>query len=164
MNNVNISNKMRLIGTIIFLSMIITTGALAQDINTLRKLHFNLEGKMALQQYDPVAYFTQGKAVKGLSELSYNYGNAVYYFSSVGNMALFKANPAQYEPQFGGWCAYAMGAKGEKVNIDPKTFKIIQGKLYLFYNSLFNNTLKTWNTDETNLLRKANQHWTKTFK
>jgi len=46
----------------------------------------------------------------------------------------FKANPEKYEPAYGGWCAYAMGENGEKVKIDPETYKIIEGKLFLFYN------------------------------
>ena len=76
---------------------------------------------------------------------------------------MFKASPAKYEPQYGGWCAYAMGATNEKVEIDPETFKIINGKLYLFYHSWTNNTLKTWNKDEGNLKPKADVNWTKTF-
>jgi hypothetical protein len=54
-----------------------------------------------------------------------------------------------------------MGAKGEKVSVDPETFKLLNGKLYLFYNSYFNNTLKSWNKDEENLKKKADQNWNK---
>jgi hypothetical protein len=84
-----------------------------------------------------------------------------YYFSTVQNRELFKANPLKYEPQFGGWCAYAMGENGEKVSVDPETFKIIDGKLYLFYNKFFNNTLKEWNKNENALKQKAEQNWAK---
>ncbi|MEN9569980.1 MAG: hypothetical protein RL172_1211, partial [Bacteroidota bacterium] len=62
-----------------------------------------------------------------------------------------------------GWCAYAMGAKGQKVTIDPETFKIRNGKLYLFYNKLFNNTLKDWNKDEPALCAKADTNWTNIY-
>ena len=79
------------------------------------------------------------------------------------NAATFKQSPEKYEPQYGGWCAYAMGATGEKVNIDPETFKILNGKLYLFYNKLFNNTLKTWNKDEVSLKQKADASWIKFY-
>ena len=54
-----------------------------------------------------------------------------------------------------------MGASGEKVEVDPETFKIIDGKLYLFYNKIFNNTLKSWNKDEANLKQKADANWKK---
>jgi len=136
----------------------------SQDLNALRKKHFNLEKSIAIQSFDPVSYFTADKAIKGNKQYAYNYGNAIYYFSSSTNLDLFKASPSKYEPQFGGWCAYAMGNTGEKVEIDPKTFKIIGGKLYLFYHSLFNNTLDTWNKNETNLIPQANTNWKKTFK
>jgi YHS domain-containing protein len=75
--------------------------------------------------------------VKGSKEFAVYHQGVTYYFSSAENKALFKANPAKYEPEYGGWCAYAMGKNGEKVNIDPATFKIMNGKLYLFYNKYF---------------------------
>ncbi|MEO7531133.1 MAG: YHS domain-containing (seleno)protein, partial [Sediminibacterium sp.] len=84
-----------------------------------------------------------------------------YRFESAKNKQLFMADPAKYEPQYGGWCAYAMGAKGEKVSVDPATFKIIDGKLFLFYNRFFNNTLKDWNKDEANLKTGADRNWKK---
>jgi YHS domain-containing protein len=128
-----------------------------------RKKHFNLEKGVAIQGYDPVAYFTKNKAVKGKKDLAVYYQGATYYFSSAENKESFKNNPSKYEPEYGGWCAYAMGAKGEKVEIDPETFKIINSKLYLFYNKFFNNTLKDWNKDENNLHTKADANWTKIF-
>ncbi len=76
---------------------------------------------------------------------------------------MFLKNYKTYEPEFGGWCAYAMGNTGEKVEIDPETFKIINGKLYLFYNAYFNNTLKLWNKNEATLLKQANTNWTKYY-
>ena len=135
----------------------------AQENTSLRVKEFNLEKGLAIQGYDPVAYFKQNKAVKGKREFSLQHQGVTYHFSSSENEEVFKNNPASYEPQYGGWCAYAMGAKGEKVSIDPETFKIVSNKLYLFYNSLFNNTLKSWNKDETNLKAKADQSWAKIY-
>ena len=126
-----------------------------------RASEFNLENKVAIQGYDPVAYLTLKKAVKGKATLATTYEGITYYFSSQANKDLFTKNPTNYEPQYGGWCAYAMGSSGEKVEIDPDTFKIIDGKLYLFYNAYFNNTLKSWNKDETNLKKKADANWKK---
>jgi YHS domain-containing protein len=133
----------------------------AQD-NSLRLKHFNLEDHIAIQGYDPVAYFKQHEAVKGKKDLAVSHLGVLYYFSSVANKEEFKKSPAQYEPQYGGWCAYAMGSKGEKVSVDPKTFKVTNGKLYLFYNKFFNNTLTGWNKDEKGLQPKADANWTKT--
>lgn len=145
-------------------SFLLLTGSLfAQDITALRKKHLNLEEGVAIQGYDPVAYFTQGKAVKGKKDQALAVDGAMYYFSSPENKDAFKKSPATYEPQYGGWCAYAMGAKGEKVSVDPGTFKIINNKLYLFYNQFFNNTLKSWNKDETGLKPRADVNWQKTY-
>lgn len=126
-----------------------------------RTKEFNLENKVAIQGYDPVAYFTQKKAVKGKSALASTHEGVTYYFSSQVNKEAFAKNPNSYEPQYGGWCSYAMGASGEKVEVDPETFKIVDGKLNLFYNAYFNNTLKSWNKDETNLKKKADTNWKK---
>ena len=76
----------------------------------------------------------------------------------------FLKNPKNYEPQYGGWCAYAMGSNGEKVEVDPETYKILDGKLYVFYNAYFNNTLKSWNKDEAKLKKQADKNWQKIIK
>ena len=137
-----------------------STISFAQTV-TKRTTAFNLENKVALQGDDPVAYFTQKKAVKGKSALATTYEGVTYYFSTQANKDTFLKTPTSYEPQYGGWCAYAMGSSGEKVEIDPSTFKIVDGKLYVFYNAYFNNTLKSWNKDETNLKKKADTNWKK---
>jgi len=146
----------------IILSLLAFTVAFAQE--PLRKKHFNLKEGIAIQGYDPVAYFKQNRAVKGSKDFAVLNQGATYYFSSVANKEEFKSNAAKYEPEYGGWCAYAMGSGGEKVNIDPGTFKIVNNKLYLFYNKFFNNTLKDWNKDEPNLKTKADANWGKLFR
>lgn len=129
-----------------------------------RTTTFNLDKKVAIQGYDPVGYFKQNKAVKGKKEIAATYEGVIYYFSSVENKNLFLKTPAKYEPQYGGWCAYAMGDSGDKVEINPETFKIIEGKLYLFYNAYFNNTLKSWNKNQAVLKSKADANWKKVIK
>jgi YHS domain-containing protein len=126
-----------------------------------RKAEFNLEKTIAIQGYDPVAYFTKSKAIKGNMEISTTYEGVEYRFSAAENKELFLKNPTKYEPEYGGWCAYAMGLSGDKVSINPNTFKIVDGKLYLFYNAFFNNTLKDWNKEEASLKMKANINWKK---
>lgn len=130
---------------------------------TLRIKHFNLEKGIAIQGYDPVSYFTSNKAVKGNKQFSVLAEGVIYYFSSASNKETFLKNPKVYEPQYGGWCAYAMGATNEKVEIDPETFKIKDGKLFLFYHSWVNNTLPKWNKDEANLYAKAEVNWKKIY-
>lgn len=125
----------------------------------LRSKQFNLENGLAIQGYDPVAYFTQNKALKGNKQQTATFEGVTYNFATATNKDLFLKDPKKYEPQYGGWCAYAMGANNEKVEIDPETFKIINGKLYLFYHTFINNTLTKWNKDETNLKPKADKNW-----
>lgn len=135
----------------------------AQDAGVLRKKHFNLEKGIAINGYDPVAYFTQNKAVKGSKDLAVSHQGVTYYFSSLTNKEAFKNNPSKYEPEYGGWCAYAMGKNGEKVSVDPETFKILNGRLYLFYNKYFTNTLKDWNKNEPALKKNADTNWSKLY-
>ncbi len=138
--------------------------AYAQDATQLRKKQFNLDDGIAIRGYDPVAYFKEGKAIKGKKDIGTIFFEGITYrFSSVENKEAFKRSPASYEPQYGGWCAYAMGNDGSKVEIDPETFKIIDGKLYLFYNRLFSNTLKSWNKKEATLKQHADINWQKIF-
>ena len=142
-------------------TLLLATVAMAQDASVTRKKNFNTDNGIALQGYDAVAYFTQNKAVKGKAELAVFNQGITYYFSTADNKEAFKKDPSKYEPQYGGWCAYAMGNDGSKVNIDPSTFKILDGKLYVFYNKFFTNTLKSWNKDEAHLKTSANANWQK---
>ncbi len=136
------------------------THSLSQDFNAeKRHKQFNLTDDIAIDGYDPVSYFTEGKAVKGNKMYIAKTEGIVYYFSSEKNKKAFLQDYKKYEPMYGGWCAYAMGSSGEKVEIDPETFKIIDGKLFLFYNAYLNNTLKSWNKDEVNLKKKADTNW-----
>lgn len=149
---------------LIIMLAFVSIAGIAQT-ETKRVEQFNLEkNNVAVQGYDVVSYFKQSKAVKGKKELAVSYEGVIYYFSNQANKDAFKKNPTSFEPQYGGWCAYAMGDSGDKVEINPETFKIIEGKLYLFYNAYFNNTLKSWNKDENNLRKKADANWKKIIK
>ncbi len=134
--------------------------ALAQDENQRRKA-FNLNDKnIALQGYDAVSYF-MGSSQKGDKTIAYDHNGITYFFSNADNLDLFKKQPDKFEPVYGGWCAFAMGDSGDKVKIDPKSFKIIDGQLYMFYNFYFNNTLIDWNKDERRLRATADENWQK---
>lgn len=149
---------------LVLLLLILISGSSFAQNDAKRISQYNLENKVGIQGYDPVGYFNQGKAVKGKKEISVSYQGVTYNFSSAENKNTFLKNPSKYEPQYGGWCAYAMGSAGEKVEINPETFKIVDGKLYLFYNAYFNNTLKSWNKDQDNLKEKADTNWKKIYK
>ena len=132
---------------------------MAQPIDE-RLANYNLKKQVALEGYDPVSYFSN-KPLEGKSDIKFSFKGISYLFANQQNLAKFKASPEKYEPAYGGWCAYAMGNTGEKVKIDPETYKIIDGKLYLFYNFWGNNTLTDWNKNEKPLKTKADQNWKK---
>jgi YHS domain-containing protein len=118
--------------------------------------------KLALQGWDPVAYFPEGggKPAEGSEKISVVQGGITYRFASDEHRKLFVADPWKYEPAYGGWCAYAM-AKGEKVEVDPESFRILDGRLFVFYDGLFANTRKSWLEGEAALLAKSDAAWVK---
>lgn len=91
----------------------------------------NREG-VALKGYDPVAYFTQDRPLKGSAQYTYQWMGAQWWFATIEHRDLFSRDPSQYAPQFGGYCAYAV-SKGYTAGIDPEAWKIVDGKLYLNY-------------------------------
>ncbi|MEM0984551.1 MAG: YHS domain-containing (seleno)protein [Planctomycetota bacterium] len=121
--------------------------------------------KLAIDGYDPVAYFPEGDpdgkgdAIKGKKNLEYTHHGISYRFSSQANLDLFKANPAKYEPAYGGWCAYA-ASKDSYTEPSPKNFKIENGRLLLFFKGLFGDTLKDWNNEgPATLAPQADAFW-----
>jgi YHS domain-containing protein len=150
---------MKTLFSILLIFLFLDTAS-AQNAQRVKNFNVN-KNTLAINGYDPVAYFTSNKGVEGRKDISIVSEGITYYFSSTQNRELFKANPSKYEPQYGGWCAYAMGENGDKVSVDPKTFKILDGKLYLFYNKFVTNTLKEWNKNESALKQKADQNWGK---
>jgi YHS domain-containing protein len=138
------------------LVFLISTTFFAQEYNT--KKGFITEG------YDVVSYF-DNKAKKGIKEFTIEIKGAKFKFSSKENLETFKKNPKKYTPQYGGYCAYAIGLKGEKVDINPKTFEVRDGKLYLFYNAWGTNTFELWQKEGAKKLqKKANVNWKKLIK
>ena len=146
------------LSTAILFLLISSLVSLAQEQSTQKNLNLEENG-LAIRGYDPVSYFKADGPAKGKKEFAFTYQGATYRFFNEENLNLFKSNPEKYQPVYGGWCAYAMGANGEKVEVDPETFKIIDGKNYLFYNFYFTNTLKKWNQDEANLKPSADKNW-----
>ena len=137
------------------LLLFISTALFSQQID------YNEQKSFVANGYDVVAYFSNS-AVNGSSKYKSKYDGANYRFSSQKNLDAFKANPKKYVPQYGGWCAYAMADKAEKVTINPKTFEIRNGKLYLFYNAYFNNTYERWLEEmPARLTKKADASWIK---
>lgn len=118
---------------------------------------------VALQGYDPVSYFKSDKPQKGQSRFQAKQGEAIYWFSSESNKQEFLKEPKKYEPQYGGWCAYAVADHKSKVEVDPLSYTIQDGRLLLFYNGVWGDTRKKWlstkNKDPKAFLKEADDHW-----
>lgn len=110
---------------------------------------------LAIDGYDPVAYFTERKPVKGAPEFRAEFQGATFQFASVDHRDRFAAEPEQFAPQYGGYCAYGM-AKGYKAKIDPEAFTVVQGKLYLNYSDAVQTR---WLSDIPGYIQQANANW-----
>ena len=132
------------------LALSLSAASFAADID------INANGNdLAIQGYDPVAYFTQEKPTKGSNDFAATYKNAIYLFSSEQNRDLFRASPAKYAPQFGGFCAYGV-TKGRKFDTDPTAWRVVDGKLYLNLNK---DVQKVWLENVPGYITNANQTW-----
>lgn len=109
-----------------------TFKATAQEKNS-RTEHFNLHKGIALKGFDPVTFFTQKKPIRANGSISYTQNGVKYFFVCNNNLSNFKENPARYEAQYGGWCAYNMSKDGQKVTSSPHFFAISNDKLYFFH-------------------------------
>ncbi|WP_294138478.1 YHS domain-containing (seleno)protein [Sphingomonas sp.] len=112
---------------------------------------------VALSGYDAVGYFTQGRPVEGKAALKTTYKGAEFRFASAANLAKFKANPAAFAPQFGGYCAWAV-SQGYTASGDPQVWKIVGGKLYVNYNRDIGNK---WEKNIPGFITAANKNWPK---
>jgi len=124
------------------------------DVNTTHGLTLAGPG-LALRGYDPVAYFTEGKPVIGKATYTAMYNGATYQFASEAHLQAFKANPAQYVPQYGGFCAFGV-AVGAKFDGDPELWRIEEGKLYLNLNP---DIQEQWEKNIPGHITKADTNW-----
>jgi len=134
--------------------LVMTVALFSIAVNAAEKPIYVSKGA-AVSGYDTVAYFTQGKAVKGKKNISIKHLGETWRFSSEQNKLMFLANPDKYAPQYGGHCAFAM-ANGKLVSTDPKAFTIVDGKLYLNYSL---SVRKRWSKDIPGYIADANENW-----
>lgn len=121
--------------------------------------YFERDG-VAIRGHDPVAYFKDGKPVKGSADHRVEHKGSVFLFASKANRDVFAAEPDKYAPQYGGFCAFGM-ASGYKAATDPAAFTVANGKLYLNYNS---DVRKQWSADVPGFVAKADRQWPATSK
>lgn len=150
---------MKTIKNAILLGLALVWGALAQaQIDPV-----NADG-LAIGGYDVVAYFSRTPQ-KGTKAHAAKHNGVTYYFASKANKDAFTKSPSSYLPEFDGYCAWGVGEKQAKFPINPETFDIIDGKLYLFFNGDFNgkpfNTFPDWSNRTTQLEKAAHANWPK---
>ena len=122
--------------------------AAAQKVNT------SFSG-LAIDGYDPVAYFTENKPVKGTREFTFEFEGATYRFASAAHRDRFAKEPARYVPQYGAFCAWAV-SRGYTADTDPLAWRIVNGKLYLNYDT---SVQKKWEEDIPGNITKADANW-----
>lgn len=115
----------------------------------------NKKRGVAIRGYDPVAFFTESRAVEGDKQYTHRWMNAEWRFISAENRDLFAADPEKYAPQYGGYCAYA-ASQGRIYDANPKFWKIVDGKLYLNYNGT---AQQRWEKELPKNIAKAAQLW-----
>lgn len=129
---------------------------LALPVLAQTKTLLNLDSSgVAIQGYDPVAFFTDHQPVKGDEKYLAKHNGAIYFFASKEHQELFKADPAKYEPEFGGYCAYGV-SRNKLVEIDVAAFQIVDGKLLLQYSK---GVRDDFNRDTKANLAKADANW-----
>lgn len=140
---------MKTIGGLLLLFLMLAVPAYAAD-----EVNKNSDG-IAINGYDPVAYFIENEAIAGKPEHSHQWLGATWYFKNAQNMHLFSVRPSDYAPQYGGFCAYAM-ASGQRADIDPAAWSLQDNKLYLNYNQ---QVMNLWRQDTETHIQNADRHW-----
>ena len=120
-----------------------------------KMINQTLSGGVAVKGYDPVAYFTMGRPVKGSEVFTYDWLGATWHFASAEHRDLFAADPVKYAPQYGGYCSNAAAA-GELATGDPEAWRIVDGKLYLVNSKA---SLPRFDRDIPGKIEKADANW-----
>ena len=123
----------------------------------LSPVNKTLFGGLAIDGYDPVAYFTDSKPVEGSKAYSFEWNGATWRFASAAHRDLFAQAPEKYAPQYGGYCAWAV-AQGSTADIDPEAWRIESGRLFLNYSL---DVQKKWSADIPGNIAKADENWPK---
>jgi len=110
---------------------------------------------VAIKGYDPVAYFTDSRPIRGMPELKYLWKSAEWRFAGTEHLEMFKKDPDKYAPRYGGYCAYAV-SQGKTADIDPEAWTIYEGRLYL---NLDKDVQKLWEKNMQDYIRKADWNW-----
>ena len=169
MSIVQTSTKQKLLSTITILSMVMFSAC--STLTSVEKTRnsppiggvepvYKFQGRLALNGFDAVAYFNEGLPVKGSSQFSHQWNGAIWHFASETNRDSFASHPLKYAPQYGGYCAWAVG-HGYTAKGDPQAWKIVDDKLYLNYDL---DVKARWEQDIPTYISRAENNWTRFLK
>lgn len=127
---------------------------LAEAADATKHVNVDSDG-FSIERYDPVAYFTEGRPVRGNPEIYGEHKGVKYAFSSESNRQVFLDDPEKYVPQYGGYCAYGL-AHGAKSDVDPEVWDIVDGKLYFMVSG---GTMSIWEKRKKDYIELANRAW-----
>lgn len=134
---------------LLFVALVVVSAAALAQEKIFEK------GGVAINGYDAVAYFTEGKPVKGDKNFSLKLDNTTWLFATKENLEKFRTDSQKYKPQFGGFCAFGM-SQGHTAPTEPNAFTVVNDKLYLNYNL---QVKEQWSKDRDNLISKAEKNW-----
>ncbi len=112
-------------------------------------------GGVAINGYDPVAYFTEGMPLKGDAAYASDWGDALLQFASAENKAMYDADPEKFSPRYGGYCAYAV-SKGATAPTDPQAWTVHDDRLYLNFSV---DVRSIWQQDIPGNIALADANW-----
>jgi len=148
-------NKILYAVTLVLAFAVTSCGLIPSQANSsIEAINVN-ENTVAIQGYDPVAYFTLNAPTLGNSQYTANHLGATYWFSSPEHQKLFKSDPEKYAPQYGGYCAFGV-SKEKKYPIEPDAFAVVDGKLYLNLNKTVQSR---WVLNTEELIVDADAYW-----
>ena len=143
------------LGVMLFVVPLVTGAMVAHAKEA--PIYTGIVNGVAVGGYDPVAYFTEKKPVAGKADITLEHEGTTWRFSTRANRDAFKADPAKYAPQYGGYCAWAV-SQGYTAKGDPQVWSVTDGKLYLNYNK---SVQSGWDKDVPGLVKKADANWPK---
>lgn len=152
MKKTRLVRKIRMKAGQLFFAALLLMSLPAHALDAINTTFF---GNLAIEGYDPVAYFTENRAVEGKAKFEYQWMDANWRFSSKENLQAFKHNPEKYAPAYGGYCAYAV-SQNDTASIEPELFTIHEGRLYLNYSKSIN---QKWLSNRDGYIADADRYW-----
>lgn len=155
------TNRIGIAGTMVVAALVATlSGVWSGAAEADGRVNTGYFGGVAIMGYDPVAYFTESRAIKGSPEFNHEFLGETWHFANSEHRDAFAADPVAYAPQYGGYCSgeilYADVSSGITTNVEPKAWRIIDGRLYLFYDSGYAQAFEE-NAEEW--VAKADENW-----